>query len=74
MLQYFLDEYKSGLHVPLFMGEIPEEKNNPSIGPINESQGGGDYKNGLLQSLVNEGKEAVITIKMEEVIFWGGFH
>ena len=74
MLQYFLDEYKSGVHVPLFLGEIPEESNDPSVGPINESQGGGDYKSGLLQSLVDEGKEAVITPKMEEIIFWGVFY
>ncbi|MDX9937127.1 MAG: hypothetical protein RBS45_08420, partial [Anaerolineales bacterium] len=72
-LQYFLDEYKSGLHTPLFMGEIPEESYNPFIRPLNGLQGGGDYKNGLLQSLVDEGKEAVITPEIEKIIFYGVF-
>ncbi|MBW7920325.1 MAG: hypothetical protein H3C52_13655 [Anaerolineales bacterium] len=74
MLQYFLDRYKNGVRVPLFMGEIPEESYTPVIEPLNKSQGGGDYKNGLLQSLVDEGKEAVITPEMEEIIFYGVFN
>ncbi|MCC6992980.1 MAG: hypothetical protein IT181_28520, partial [Acidobacteria bacterium] len=73
-LQYFLNEYKNGLHTPLFMGEIPEESYYPVIVPLNKSQGGGDYKNGLLQSLVDEGKEAVITPEIEEIIFYGIFN
>ncbi|MCZ7548664.1 MAG: hypothetical protein M5U11_05855 [Anaerolineales bacterium] len=74
MLQYFLDRYKNGVRAPLFMGEIPEESYNPFIRPLNGLQGGGDYKNGLLQSLVDEGKEAVITPEMEEIIYYGKFN
>ncbi|WKZ51599.1 MAG: hypothetical protein QY329_02460 [Anaerolineales bacterium] len=74
MLQYFLDEYKSGAHTPLFMGEIPEESYNPFIRPLNGLQGGGDYKNGLLQSMVDKGKEAFITPEMEGIIFYGVFN
>jgi len=73
-LQSFLDRYKNGVRAPLFMGEIPEESYNPFIRPLNGLQGGGDYKNGLLQSLVDEGKEAVITPEIEEIIFYGRFN
>ncbi|GER78158.1 conserved hypothetical protein [Candidatus Denitrolinea symbiosum] len=70
----YLDHYSSGVRAPLFTGEIPEQSTDLTIGPINNFQGGGDYKNGLLQSLVDEGKEAVITPEMEEIIFYGGFY
>ncbi|MCZ7548667.1 MAG: hypothetical protein M5U11_05870 [Anaerolineales bacterium] len=73
MLQYFLDGYESGVRVPLFMGEIPEESYNPFIRPLNALQGGGKNKNELLQSLVNEGENAVITPEIEEKIFYGVF-
>jgi len=42
--------------------------------PLNNFQGGGDYKNGLLQSLVDEGKGAIITPEMEEIIFFGSIN
>ena len=74
MLQYFLDRYKSGVRAPLFMGEIPKQSTDLTIGPINDFQGGGDYKSGLLQSLVDEGKEAVITPEIEEIIYYGRFN
>ncbi|MBV6467091.1 MAG: hypothetical protein PGMFKBFP_02425 [Anaerolineales bacterium] len=73
-LQDDLDQYDSGVRIPLFMGEIPKQSTDLTIGPINDFQGGGDYKSGLLQSLVDKGKEAVITPEMEEIIFYGTFN
>ncbi|HPP63469.1 MAG TPA: hypothetical protein PKV01_09590, partial [Anaerolineales bacterium] len=70
----YLDQYNSGVYIPLFTGEIPEQSYNPFIRPLNGLQGGGDYKNGLLQSLVDEGKEAVITPETEKIIYYGTFN
>ncbi len=73
-LQDDLDQYDSGIRTPLFMGEIPKQSTDLTIGPINDFQGGGNFKNGLLQNLVDKGKEAVITPEMEKIIYYGTFN
>jgi len=44
------------------------------VDPLNNFQGGGNYKEGLLQNLVAQGKGAIITFKMEKLIFSAIFH
>ncbi|MCE7905374.1 MAG: hypothetical protein DYG87_06215, partial [Anaerolineae bacterium CFX3] len=73
-LQYFLDGINSGVRGLIFSGKAIEGGPDLTIGPKNNVQGGGDYKNELLQSLVDEGKEAVITPETEKIIYYGTFN
>ncbi|MCZ2290235.1 MAG: hypothetical protein LC138_15505, partial [Anaerolineales bacterium] len=73
---WFLDNLKNAVRGILFTGKADADNKNIFwyVDPLNELQGGGDYKNNLLQSLVDQGKEAVITPEMEEIIFFGSFN
>ncbi|WKZ51972.1 MAG: hypothetical protein QY329_04425 [Anaerolineales bacterium] len=73
---WFLDNLKNAVRGLLFMGESDADNKNIFwyVDPLSNFQGGGDYKNGLLQSLVDQGNEAVITPEMEEIIFFGSFN
>ncbi|GIK08412.1 MAG: hypothetical protein BroJett001_04780 [Chloroflexota bacterium] len=74
-LPRLLEYINNGVRGILFMGNVEaSESGYWDDEPLNNFQGGGDYKNGLLQSLVDEGKEAVITPEIEEIIFCGVFN
>jgi len=73
--KWFLDNLHYAVRGLLFMGKII------SVGydgwyyePLNNFQGGGDYKDELLRDLVDQGKEAIITPEMEGIIFFKSFN
>ena len=74
--QWYFDNFNNVVRGLLVMGKSKTDKKNIFwyVDPLNNFQGGGDYKNGLLQSLVDQGKEAVITPEMEEIIFFVAFN
>ncbi|GER78977.1 conserved hypothetical protein [Candidatus Denitrolinea symbiosum] len=73
-LPWFLENINNGVKGILFMGKVRISENSDwEDEPFNDFQSGGDYKNGLLQSLVDQGNEAVITPEMEEIIYFARF-
>ena len=74
-LPWLLEYFNNGVRGIVFMGNVEaSESGYWDDEPLNNFQGGGDYKNGLLQSLVDEGKGAIITPEMEEIIFFGSIN
>jgi len=74
-LPWFLENINNGVKGILFMGKVRISENSDwEDEPFNNFQGGGDYKSGLLQKLVDEGKGAIITPEMEGIIFFGSIN
>jgi len=75
-LPWFLENINHAVKGLVFMGKADADNKNIFwfVDPLNNSQGGGDYKEGLLQGLVGEGGKAVITPEMEEILFLGSIN
>jgi hypothetical protein len=75
-LPWFLENINNAVRRLLFMGKSDADNKNIFwyVDPLNNFQGGGNYKEGLLQNLVAQGKGAIITFKMEKLIFSAIFH
>ncbi|MCE7905030.1 MAG: hypothetical protein DYG87_04425, partial [Anaerolineae bacterium CFX3] len=74
-LSWVLGNLKNAVKRPLFMGEIISMGDDLWYQEdLNNFQGGGDYKSGLLQSLVDEGKGVIVTPEIEYKIYFIIFH
>jgi len=73
--KWFLDNFNNAVRGLLFLGKAPVDNRDIFwfIEALNNFRDG-DHVNELLQSLVDQGKEAVITPEMEEVLFFKSFH
>ncbi|MCZ7549353.1 MAG: hypothetical protein M5U11_09450 [Anaerolineales bacterium] len=75
LLGMHLDYIKDGSRGILLMGKSSGGDNYFwYVDPLNDFQGGGDYKEELLQRLVDKGKWAVISPEMEVIIYFGRFN
>ncbi|MCZ2128086.1 MAG: hypothetical protein LC099_09980 [Anaerolineales bacterium] len=75
-IPWFFDVFVNGQrNIPVFYGDTIIEESYANNGfwyiePLSQIQGGGAYKQALLEKMVIDGKEAKITKEMEDVIYF----